>query len=93
MATGNWTVKRNTAYYWCTRWPGRELVIGGLLTQVKKASLLATGESIALEQAENRLVLKGLPESNPDKIAGVSVIKLEFDAPPRQMLGAGCVVL
>jgi len=93
MVTGNWTVKGNAAYYWCNRWPGRELVIGGLLTQVKRASLLATGESIAFEQTENRLVLKGLPGSNPDTIAGVSVVKLEFDTPPRQVLGPGCVVL
>jgi len=66
---------------------------GGLLTKVKRASLLATGGSIAFEQTEDRLVLKGLPESNPDKIAGVSVVKLEFDVPPRQVLGVGCVVL
>jgi alpha-L-fucosidase len=93
MATGSWTIKGNTAYYWCHRWPGRELVIGGLLTQVKAASLLATDEPVAFEQTENCLVLKGLPDSNPDQIAGVSVVKLEFDTPPRQVLGAGCVVL
>jgi len=39
------------------------------------------------------LVLKGLPDESPDEIAGVCVIKLECDGPPRQVLGAGCVVL
>jgi len=93
LATGQFTVKGNTAYYWCSRWPGKELAIGGMLCKVKKASLLASGEPIAFEQAENRLILKGLPEANPDKIAGVSVIKLECDSAPRQVLGAGYVVL
>ena len=93
MATGQFTIKGNTAYFWCSRWPGKELVIGGLLCKVKEASLLATGEPIAFEQTENRLILKGLPETNPDKIAGVSVIKLECASAPRQVLGAGYVVL
>lgn len=93
MPTGQFTVKGNTAYFWCNRWPGKELVIGGLLCKVQKASFLATGEPIAFEQTENRLILKGLPETNPDKIAGVTVIKLECDSAPRQVLGAGYVVL
>lgn len=93
MPTGFWSIKGNTAYFWCDRWPGYELTIGGLRTRVLKASLLATGEPIAFEQAGERLILKGLPAKNPDPIAGVSVIKLECDSAPRQVLGAGCVVL
>jgi len=93
MPTGAWTLKGNKAYFWCTRWPGEELTIGGLRTEVKKAMLLATGDPIAFEQTENRLVLKDLPQENPDPIAGVSVIALQCDGAPRQMLGAGCVVL
>ncbi len=30
MPTGGWTLKGNTAYFWCSRWPGQELAIGGL---------------------------------------------------------------
>lgn len=93
MPTGQWTMKGNTAYFWCNRWPGSELAIGGLQMQVKRVSFLATGEPINFEQTENRLVLKGLPESNPDKIAGVSIIKIECASAPRQVLGAGYVVL
>ena len=93
MPTGGWTILGNTAYFWCTRWPGETLVIGGLRTKVEKASILATGQPVAVEQSENRLVLSGLPAENPDEIAGVTVIKLECDGPPRQVLGAGCVVL
>jgi alpha-L-fucosidase len=90
---GQWTLKGNAAYYWCTRWPGSELVIGGLTSKVERVTLLATGEPVTFEQSGNRLVLGGLPESNPDPIAGVTVLKLECDGPPRQLLGAGCVVL
>jgi hypothetical protein len=59
--------------------------------------LLATGdgiaEEIAFEQVPDRLILKGLSEENPDRLAGVAVIKLECASAPRQVLGAGCVVL
>jgi alpha-L-fucosidase len=93
MPTGGWTIKGNTAYYWCSRWPGAELAIGGLLARVQRASILCNGERVEFEQSENRLVLKGLPKQNPDPYAGVTVIKLECDSPPRQELGAGCVLL
>jgi alpha-L-fucosidase len=93
MPTGEWTVKGDTAYYWCTRWPGEQLAIGGLRTRVEKASILATGAPVAFEQSENRLILKGLPQDNPDPIAGITVLKLECAGPPQQVLGAGYVVL
>lgn len=93
MPTGAWTIRGNNAYYWCHRWPGRELVIGGLRAGVKHASFLKDGTPIAFEQTEQRLVLKNLPHFDPDPIAGVTVIKLVCDAPPEQRLGAGCVLL
>ena len=93
MPTGAWTIKGNTAYFWCTRWPGSELAIGGLRTAVRRVTLLATGDPVEYAQSEERLLLSGLPETNPDPIAGVTVLKLECDGPPRQVLGAGCVVL
>ena len=93
MNTGKWTIKGNAAFYWCHRWPGSELVIGGLRTKVNKASFLADGTPITFEQTEERLVLKNLPHFDPDPIAGVTVIKLQLDGPPEQKLGAGCVLL
>jgi hypothetical protein len=63
------------------------------MTMAEQASILATGQAVAVEQNQNRLVLSGPPAENPDKIAGVTVIVLECDGPPRQVLGAGCVVL
>lgn len=92
-ATGQFTARGNTAYYWCTRWPGRELAIGGIRSKLKQASFLADGKPISFVQEKDRLILKGLPATNPDKIANVAVIKLEFASPVKQVLGAGCVVL
>jgi len=93
MLTGKWTVKGSTAYFWCDRWPGSELAIGGLRTKLLRASFLADGTPITFEQSEERLVLRNLPHFDPDPIAGVTVIKLDFDGPPVQRLGAGCVLL
>ncbi len=97
MPCGYWSIKGNDAYFWADKWPGKELTIGGLQMDVKRASLLATGdgiaEEIAFEQVPDRLILKGLSEENPDRLAGVAVIKLECASAPRQVLGAGCVVL
>jgi len=93
MPCGAWTLKGNTAYFWVSRWPGRKLTVGGLKTKVARASVLATGKRIKFKQSGNQLFLEGLPDSSPDKIAGVTVIKLECTSKPRQVLGAGCVVL
>jgi hypothetical protein len=88
MPTGQWTQKGNTAFYWCNRWVGKQLVIGGLKSKLVSASILATGEEIKFTQSDNRLILKGLPKKNPDKFAGVTVLKLEFENAPSQKLGA-----
>ena len=94
MVTGGWSVKGKTAYYWCTRWPGRELAIGGLKSRVISASVVGMpGRKVRISQARDRLVLSGLPEACPDKIAGVAVLKLRFKSTPRQELGAGCKLL
>ncbi len=88
-----WTLKGRTAYFWVTRWPGQEIVIGGLKTKLKKASFLATGRAIKFCQKPGRLILSPLPKTNPDKAVGVTVIKLEFTSKPQQQLGSGCVTL
>jgi len=101
MPTGGWSLKGNTAYYWCNRWPGSELAIGGgselaiggLQMPVREITLLTTGDEIAFEQSADRLVMQGLPRTSPDLVAGVAVFKMVCEEPPRQVLGAGCVVL
>jgi len=93
MLNGWWSVKGRTAYFWCTRWPGTELALGGIRSTVERATLLDGGKRLRLTQTRDRLVLKGLPRTPPDKAAGVTVIKLRCKSRPRQVLGAGCVVL
>ncbi|MBN1347836.1 alpha-L-fucosidase [candidate division KSB1 bacterium] len=90
---GNWSLKGKTAYFWCDRWPGSVITIGGLRTKLLKASLLVDGKPVNFEQKGEQLFLKGLPEKNPDEIANITVIKLDFEEQPSQKLGAGCVVL
>jgi alpha-L-fucosidase len=93
MPTGGWSLKGNAAYYWCNRWPGSELAIGGLRVPVKEITLLTTGEKVGFDQEPDRLAMHGLPETSPDLAAGIAVFKLVCEEPPRQVLGAGCVVL
>ena len=98
LPTGGWTLKGNNAYFWCSRWPGETLAIGGLRTKVVRAALLPDGKPVSFEQTVNqdqepRLVLKGLPAGQPDPFASISVIRLECETPPKQVLGAGYVVL
>lgn len=93
VTTGQWTRKGKTLYFWVTRWPGSELAIGGLKGKLKSAVLMDTEKPLAVEQSKNRLVLRGLPKTSPDKIASVAVIKMEFATIPTQALGAGYVIL
>jgi len=68
-------------------------VFGGFKTRLVRASLLATSQVLGFEQTEKRLVLHGLPATQPDAIAGITVLKLEFDTSPQQVLGIGYVEL
>lgn len=93
MPTGQWSVRGNTAFFWCNRWPGKELTIGGFQVNVKRVSYLVSGKEIAFEQKGRQLFLRDLPEKNPDKLVGVTVIRIECDKPPVQKLGAGYMLL
>jgi hypothetical protein len=95
MATGRWTRKDRTLYYWCTRWPGRELAIGGLTGRLERVRILGvrSARSPSFEQSANRLVIRGLPATCPDRIAQVGVLAMKFRTVPVQRLGAGCVLL
>jgi alpha-L-fucosidase len=90
MITGAFTRKGQTLYFHCHRWPGRELAIGGLVNRVVSARLMG-GPAVEFTQVRDRLVLQGLPLEAPDPLA--TVIELEVEGEPRQVLGAGCVLL
>jgi len=88
---GVWSLKGRSAYFWCFRWPGSELALGGLRTKVRRVTLLGGGKAFPFRQTLDRLVIRGLPKRCPDPIADVAVLRLDFAAPPRQVLGALCV--
>jgi hypothetical protein len=60
---------------------------------VESARLYPDGKPLPFEQAKDRLVIKGLPAQCPDQIAQVAVVEINFKTVPKQVLGAGCVVL
>jgi alpha-L-fucosidase len=91
LATGQFTVKGNTAYFHAFNYPGSEIAIGGIISKVKSARFVHDGKAIQFEQKGNRLILRGMPAEKPVKIA--PVIALECAGKPRQELGAGCVIL
>ncbi len=88
--TGAFTRKGNTLYFHCSRWPGSQLGIGGLVCTIKKARLVG-GREVPFTQVRDRLVISGLPQIAPDPLA--TVIALEFEGEPRQVLGAGHVLI
>jgi len=87
---GAFTRKGDTLYFHCNRWPGKELAIGGLVCEVLEARLMG-GPKVRFRQVRDRLVLSGLPAAAPDPLA--TVIQLKFRGEPKQVLGAGHVLL
>lgn len=77
---GHPTCVGNNLYLVCTKWLGAESNVGMIKSEVRSATLLATGQDLAFEQSGDRLVITGLPEIAPCPYA--PVIKLEFDGTP-----------
>lgn len=84
--TGAFTRKGSTAYFHCNRWPGSELSIGGLTNRVLDVHLMG-GSPVPFEQHNGRLTIRGLPHEAPNPLA--TVIQIEVDGTPSQVLGAG----
>jgi alpha-L-fucosidase len=76
------TRKGNTLYIHVHFWPGEEVAIGGIKSEVKSARLLATGQSVPFEQERFRVRFKGLPAAAPDR--PVSVLAVECASEPVQ---------
>lgn len=77
------STKGNTVYMWNKIWHpvNGEMGIGGFLTEPKKVSFI-DGTPIEFEKKGDRMILKNLPEKNPDPILGIPLIKFEFDTFP-----------
>jgi alpha-L-fucosidase len=87
-ACGDFSQKGNVAYFWCKFWPGRQIPLGGFQSKLRRASFLANGKTIKFTQQGARIILNDLPPTGPDKLAGVTVIKLEFASKPKYLFAA-----
>jgi alpha-L-fucosidase len=63
-------------------WPGETVALGVLMSQVKSARLLATGQEVKFEQDKFRVRFVKLPAKAPDD--PVATIVIECDSEPRQ---------
>jgi alpha-L-fucosidase len=73
--------KGNRLYLVIRFWDGRGTIrLAGLATPVNRAVLLTTGEELEVEQEEDVLHLRGLPEESPTEL--FPVIRLDCAAPP-----------
>ncbi|MBO5198417.1 MAG: alpha-L-fucosidase [Lachnospiraceae bacterium] len=83
------TGKGNKVYLWNVVWP-KDGTMGfpGYPKAPKRVYFLQDGKDIDFTYDNYRIVLKNLPKEIPDKIAGVTVIVLEFDEAPENYWGA-----
>jgi alpha-L-fucosidase len=77
-----YTRKGHTLYMHIHAWPGDTAVVTGLVTPVKAARLLATGERVTFRQEKLRTRFTGLPKTPPD--SPLTTIAIECDGEPRQ---------
>ena len=72
----------NTLYMHVHFWPGEYVAIAGLMTKVKSAKLVKTGQSVRFKQDEFRVQITDLPAKAPDY--PVTTIELECESEPTQ---------
>jgi len=78
----NFTRKGNTLYAHIYFWPGDYIAFSGLMTKVKSARLLATGQPVQFEQSPFRVKITGLPKDPPDH--PVTTFAIECESEPRR---------
>lgn len=79
---GSFSRRGNTLYLHVHFWPGETVVIAGLMTKVKSASLLATGQKVTFQQDGYRVRFMGLPRKAPDE--PITTLAIECEGEPRQ---------
>ena len=84
---GPFTAKGNMLYLWVRRWPGRELVLGGLEGAVRRVVLPAFGLDLPFRQEGGRVLVSGLPAKPPDPLC--TLVRFECDGPPMLYLCGG----
>ena len=72
----------NTLYMHVHFWPGEYVAISGLMTKVKSAKLIKTGENVSFKQDEFRVRFTDLPRKAPD--SPLTTIAIECESEPAQ---------
>ncbi|HXN22912.1 MAG TPA: alpha-L-fucosidase [Candidatus Dormibacteraeota bacterium] len=78
----SFTRKGNTLYMHVHFWPGDTVALAGLMTAVKSARLLASGNEVKFQQDRFRVRFTGLPQEAPDH--PVTTIAIECESEPNQ---------
>jgi alpha-L-fucosidase len=78
----SFTCKGNTLYMHVYFWPGEYVAFSGLMTKVKSARLLKTGQNVAFEQGPFRVKFTGLPAEAPDQ--PVTTFAIECESTPKR---------
>lgn len=78
----SFTRKGNTLYMHVHFWPGTYVAIAGLMSKVKSARLLKTGQSVQFKQDEFRVQFTDLPVKAPD--FPLTTIEIECHSEPTQ---------
>lgn len=78
----SFTRRGNTLYAHVHFWPGETVVVGGLLTRVKSASLLESRKKVDFVQDKFRVRFTGLPKQAPGH--PVTTIAIECESEPTQ---------
>ena len=78
----SFTRKGNTLFMHVHFWPGEYVAIAGLMTMVKSARLIKSGQSVPFKQDEFRVRFTDLPASAPD--TPITTIAIECESEPRQ---------
>lgn len=83
------SAKGNHIYLWNQIWPkSGTMGLGGYTSAPKSVKLLADGTPIDFEFKGHRIILKNMPTECPDKIAGVTVIDMEFEEQPKYIFAS-----
>ena len=73
---------RNTLFMHVHFWPDKYVAIAGLMTKVRSARLIKTGQSIPFKQDEFRVQFTDLPAKPPD--TPITTIAIECESEPVQ---------
>jgi len=89
LLNGRLAQQGKTLFYYLFEWPGPVAPIPELISPVKTARLMETGQRLRTRQDAAGRTLIDLP-ARPPRPNGINVVRLDFDAEPRFRLTPNC---